>query len=369
MSFLLIFIIPLALTIGIKLIYGIVKRKYFNSGKNKVSSAIKNISKASFISVKIVIRLLRISISFAIGSGILSIVITLTIIASVIFGYFVYYKMSDNNDYSELASNNKYAYVNREDITQDNNYNSIKTLSQIDQSRLNFKLDNSNHTPYLSTKVARKDFTNLANLLAYGENSFVNSRGDNASKYIGYMFGGYHYLNYELPIQKYIQTMASSPNLTNLIAVSTELDNVYYAGLKVSENKTIFMDCSGFVAWYYATLFTSIDGSNENLDTLANWFYNSVTSSNYIKDFNCERVAFNDLKPGDLLVRTYKDSRGQSRGHVGIVINKDEYIHASTEDVGIIISKVTNGSFANSSGYRKDVNATGYRPKIKFYED
>lgn len=328
---------------------------------------LKGVVKIQYYVIKAIIYLLRLVASLIASVGLLNIAVLLILVVTVLVGVTLI-TTEDTNDFSLRSSNNRASHINIQDINSYTNAGTLKTLSRIDMGRLDFTLGYSDKKPDLATKVLRSDFTDLAYLLTTLDNSFINHRGKSTSKHIGYMFGGYHYLNYETSIGSYVDLMKSKPNLKALKGISTEITTGYKAGVMFSEHKTIFMDCSGFVAWYYATIFTSLDYDNENLDTLANWFNGSVSSSNYKTGFNCTEVTYYNLKPGDILVKSYKDGE-TLKGHVAVVISDTDYIHASSESAGVFISKIADGNFATSKGFKKEQNATAYRPKIKFADD
>ncbi|PGS48451.1 C40 family peptidase [Bacillus sp. AFS041924] len=94
-------------------------------------------------------------------------------------------------------------------------------------------------------------------------------------------------------------------------------------------------DCSGYISYVFKKFGVSLPRTN-----VAGYWYN-----------NSNLQTVNNVQPGDLIV--FKDTYTYGPSHMGIVINSNEFIHASSSS-GVTISKINN-SYWNQHflGYKR----------------
>lgn len=88
---------------------------------------------------------------------------------------------------------------------------------------------------------------------------------------------------------------------------------------KYGGNSKRGVDCSGFVVQVYKKVYG----------------VSLQRSSNLIYEKNCDKIKKNDLKKGDLVF--FSTGRSKKINHVGIYLNNDKFVHASTNR-GVIVS-------------------------------
>lgn len=108
---------------------------------------------------------------------------------------------------------------------------------------------------------------------------------------------------------------------------------------KYGGNNKRGVDCSGFVVQVYKKVYG----------------VSLQRSSDLIYEKNCEKIKKNDLQEGDLVF--FSTGRSKKINHVGIYLNSDKFIHASSSR-GVIVSDLDESYYVRtyvSSGRVKDL--------------
>ena len=88
-------------------------------------------------------------------------------------------------------------------------------------------------------------------------------------------------------------------------------------------------DCSGFTSYVYAQFGISLNRSASNqLD-------------------NGTPVSMSELQPGDLVLFKKSGTGSKRASHVGIYIGGNQFVHASTSTVGVIVSNMSDAYYTS----------------------
>ncbi len=110
--------------------------------------------------------------------------------------------------------------------------------------------------------------------------------------------------------------------------VNFALQYVGYDYIYGAESPSSGFDCSGLVYYVYRNF-----GYNVN----------RTATSQYAKDGKC--ISKSELVAGDLVF--FSSNGGYSTTHVGIYIGENQFVHASTAKVGVIVSRLDSTYYTN----------------------
>ena len=316
----------------------------------KVSTgATKTVAKGITMTAKLLIRFIKALVaviqllaSFIVSMGLAGIVIVSVVVVLVVGGGVLSIFWDDTINV-KVASNNQTRIVNRGTSSKSVSMD----LAELDVGTIKYKPTYCSKKQGVRTNLSRDSVTKLANLLLSKENSFKSKSGENLCKYIGYEFGALHgdraYMWDVDSRVNYLKAnvMTSYGVLHSKCSGTTDMR----AGLFVKDNKAFHADCSTFVTWFYATLFSAYDRDNKDFKTLANWFY-GITSQVQTYPNTVTKISRKDLKPGDICNNGH---------HITIYIGNNKVVHDSGMKSGVKISSNTYEGF--------------YRPNFKFADD
>lgn len=223
-------------------------------------------------------------------------------------------------------------------------------LSVLDTKKINYEVKRSKckYKKNVKTNLVRKDVTKLANLLMNKDNTV--SRGNSTvCKYFYYSQACAFGRNSACGSAEF-----SKINTAGQISSSKSVKSM--AGIMLTDKRMYDVDCSSFIGWFYATLFTAYDKDNEDIDELANWFAGFV-STDYKASKYCTKISKKDVKPGDIKFTPAGGKHGSN--HVVLCISKDKCLGASSSRTGV---KLGNLSYYDDAG-------DYYRPNFKFADD
>lgn len=221
-------------------------------------------------------------------------------------------------------------------------------LEALDVDNLDYIIGSSDRKEGIKSSLSRSEVKKFANLLMDKNNTFKCKYGNKViNKYIGYKWGGFHGNTNLWDVDERMGYLKKNIMDTEIIKTLVDSSSKKLrAGLYIKQNKTVHADCSGFVTWFYGTLFSAYD-SSKNTDKLANWFY-GINSQVQNHSGCVKAIAKSELKPGDICNNNH---------HIVIYIGNNKIIHSAETKSGVMISDL-------GSGY------TGfYRPKFKFADD
>lgn len=326
----------------VKMVEHTKKTVKVSTGSTKtVAKGITMTAKLLIRFIKALVAVIQLLASFIASMGLAGIVIVSVVVVLVVGGG-VLSAFWDDTINVKVASN-KTQIVNRGTSSKSVSMD----LAELDVDTIKYKPTYCSKKQGVRTNLSRDSVTKLANLLLSKENSFKSKSGENLCKYIGYEYGALHGNKSNMWNIDNRVTYLKSNVMTTYGVLHSKCSGTtdMRAGLFVKDNKAFHTDCSTFVTWFYATLFSAYDRDNKDFKTLANWFY-GITSQVQSYPNTVTRISRKDLKPGDICNNGH---------HITIYIGNNKVVHNSGMKSGVKISSNSYEGF--------------YRPNFKFADD
>lgn len=304
--------------------------------------------KALIMLLKLLIQLITWLAGIIASMGLVALVIVIVLVIVVVAGG-VFSTLWD--DKITVKVDNSTTVVNTANKTAGSSSATITgDLSDLDTKKINYevKYNGSSHKKGIKTNLTRADVKKMINILIKKENTMARG-GSTVSKYL------YYTQTNSFGRGSTCSTVAFD-DMNKDGALSSSKNMKCMAGLRLSDKRVYGVDCSSFIGWFYATLFSAYDKDNENLDDLANWFA-GFRSTDYQSSEYCTKISKDEVQAGDIKFTPANGKHGAN--HVVLCIDKDKCIGASSSKTGI---KVGNLAYYDDAG-------AYYRPNFKFADE